>query len=231
MTYIITFASSKGGSGKSTFCVNLAAYFGMRGRNVTILDTDFQKSSHDWVRESSDDCLENVKTYVANEENSIRQYIKQSRYDILCVDSQGAVSRELAACLEASDLIITPCRPSRDDLVGLGWVAAFARRVNPKFATSSDRLLPVLNAVNKHSVAFQHARQQKPRPKQRSSNPKSAMHNQKPAHAPKRPKNHKQTHQRRRASRFHRWQKPMKPFLNIQNYLFSNAITRNSACP
>ncbi|MCH1467209.1 MAG: ParA family protein [Rhodobacteraceae bacterium] len=160
MTYIITFASSKGGSGKSTFCVNLAAYFGMRGRNVTILDTDFQKSSHDWVRESSDKFLENVKTYVANEENSIRQYIKQSRCDILCVDSQGAVSRELAACLEASDLIITPCRPSRDDLVGLGWVAAFARRVNPKFATSSDRLLPVLNAVNKHSVAFQHARQQ-----------------------------------------------------------------------
>ena len=77
----------------------------MRGRNVTILDTDFQKSSHDWVRESSDECLENVKTYVANEENSIRQYIKQSRCDILCVDSQGAVSRELAACLEASDFV------------------------------------------------------------------------------------------------------------------------------
>ena len=84
MTYIITFASSKGGSGKSTFCLNLAAYFGLRGRNVTILDTDFQKSSHDWVRESSDECLANVKTYVANEENSIRQYIKQSRCDILC---------------------------------------------------------------------------------------------------------------------------------------------------
>jgi len=62
----------------------------MRGRNVTILDTDFQKSSHDWVRESSDKCLANVQTYVANEENSIRQYIKQSRCDILCVDSHGS---------------------------------------------------------------------------------------------------------------------------------------------
>ena len=105
MTYIITFASSKGGSGKSTFCVNLAAYFGMRGRNVTILDTDFQKSSHDWVRESSDKCLANVQTYVANEENSIRQYIKQSRCDILCVDSQGAVSRK--GLYEVSKILIS----------------------------------------------------------------------------------------------------------------------------
>ena len=84
----------------------------MRGRNVTILDTDFQKSSHDWVRESSDKCSANVQTYVANEENSIRQYIKQSRCDILCVDSQGAplaMRGQAQRCHYQSELILFAC--------------------------------------------------------------------------------------------------------------------------
>lgn len=39
----------KGGSGKSTLATNLAAYFSIKGKNVTLADCDPQRSSHDWL--------------------------------------------------------------------------------------------------------------------------------------------------------------------------------------
>ena len=49
MTKVITFASSKAGTGKATLCVNIAAYFAKQGQSVLVIDTDPQKSSYDWI--------------------------------------------------------------------------------------------------------------------------------------------------------------------------------------
>ena len=39
----------KGGSGKSTIATNVACYFAMQGKNVTLADCDPQGSSQDWL--------------------------------------------------------------------------------------------------------------------------------------------------------------------------------------
>lgn len=41
---IITIANSKGGSGKSTICLNLAIRFALENKDVIIIDTDEQRS-------------------------------------------------------------------------------------------------------------------------------------------------------------------------------------------
>ena len=41
--------NSKGGSGKTTIAVNVAAYYAYKGLEVTLVDLDPQKSSLDWL--------------------------------------------------------------------------------------------------------------------------------------------------------------------------------------
>ena len=49
---IIAIANSKGGVGKSTRAVHLAAWLHEQGHRVTVADCDTQQSSSEWVREA-----------------------------------------------------------------------------------------------------------------------------------------------------------------------------------
>lgn len=49
---IIVVANSKGGVGKSTISVHLAAWLQEKGHRVTFADCDAQESSSQWIRES-----------------------------------------------------------------------------------------------------------------------------------------------------------------------------------
>ena len=49
---IIVVANSKGGVGKSTIAVHLAAWLHEQGHQVTLADRDTQHSSSDWLREA-----------------------------------------------------------------------------------------------------------------------------------------------------------------------------------
>ena len=44
----------KGGSGKSTIATNIASYFALKGKAVTLADCDPQGSSQDWLNARSD---------------------------------------------------------------------------------------------------------------------------------------------------------------------------------
>lgn len=47
--HTILVLNPKGGSGKSTLATNIAAYFSLRGKAVTLADCDRQGSSRDWL--------------------------------------------------------------------------------------------------------------------------------------------------------------------------------------
>lgn len=49
---IIAVANSKGGVGKSTTAVHLAAWLHEQGHSVTLADCDTQQSSSEWIREA-----------------------------------------------------------------------------------------------------------------------------------------------------------------------------------
>ena len=50
---IIVVANSKGGVGKSTLAVHLAAWLHQQGHTVTLADCDTQQSSSEWIREAA----------------------------------------------------------------------------------------------------------------------------------------------------------------------------------
>ena len=54
---VVTFANVKGGSGKSTLCINMAAILVRAGYSVAIIDADHQKCSQDWITGTKDKLL------------------------------------------------------------------------------------------------------------------------------------------------------------------------------
>src|SRR5436309_14681771 len=52
---IIVVANSKGGVGKSTLAVHLAAWLHEQGHSVTLADCDMQHSSSEWAKEAIPD--------------------------------------------------------------------------------------------------------------------------------------------------------------------------------
>lgn len=50
---IVVVANSKGGGGKSTLAVHLAAWLDKQGHRVTLADCDTQQSSSQWIRKAA----------------------------------------------------------------------------------------------------------------------------------------------------------------------------------
>ncbi|RIK66925.1 MAG: chromosome partitioning protein ParA [Planctomycetota bacterium] len=107
---IIVVANSKGGVGKSTLAVHLAAWLSEQGHRVTLADCDTQQSSSEWIRESRPDIkavrLDNPDT-ILNELPSLAQ-----EADFVVADGPGSQTETSRALLLRADLAIVPCKAS-----------------------------------------------------------------------------------------------------------------------
>lgn len=118
---IVLIGSEKGGTGKTTIAVNLAAMRAIRGYDVLLLDADRQGSASMWaaIRDESEaspriPCLAKYGENIHTELKSLSK-----KYDDIVVDTGGRDSHELrSAMLEAHKLLI-PVQPSQFDLWGL----------------------------------------------------------------------------------------------------------------
>ena len=151
---VVTFANVKGGSGKSTLCINMAATLIREGYSVALIDADQQKCSQDWITGTKDKLLSRVEIidqaeFIASENVDA---------DFLLIDTQGSLTKEMAQFLFQSSLIITPCRVSRDDIVGQGWIEVFLKQSNRDIKKAP--ILTVLNGVNKRSSILSHVIEQ-----------------------------------------------------------------------
>ncbi len=154
MAQVVTFANVKGGSGKSTLCINMAAILIREGYTVALIDADQQKCSQDWITGTKDKFLSKVEIidqaeFKASENVDV---------DFLLIDTQGSLTKEMAQFLFQSSLIITPCRVSRDDIVGQGWIEVFLKQSN--LDVKKAPILTVLNGVNKRSSILSHVIEQ-----------------------------------------------------------------------
>ena len=151
---VITFANVKGGSGKSTLCINMAAILIRSGYSVALLDADQQKCSQDWITGTKDRLLSRIEIIEPAEIEAVGDV----EVDFLLIDTQGSLTKEMAQFLFQSSLIITPCRVSRDDLVGQGWIEVFLKQSSQN--VNKAPVLTVLNGVNKRSSILSHVIEQ-----------------------------------------------------------------------
>lgn len=119
---IITIGGEKGGSGKSCLARNLAAYFAGKRFDTILVDGDPQRTSANWCsrRELVNNDNGNVypPVHCVEKTGDLRASLRdlKQRYQIVIVDVGGRDSRELRTAAVVSDMLISPFRPSQDDI-------------------------------------------------------------------------------------------------------------------
>jgi chromosome partitioning protein len=105
--------NAKGGCGKSTIATNLASYFAMQEKKVTLADYDPQRSSLDWLskRPEGRPPIEGVDGH----RHGLRNVPRSS--DIVIIDAPARVhGAELTDMVRHAETIIVPVLPSTVDI-------------------------------------------------------------------------------------------------------------------
>ena len=113
---IVTVSNQKGGVGKSTVAVNLAACFAHEGKDVLLVDADEQGSALDWRAERPQQMppVQTVGLPVDNLHKEIQSLAE--RYDVVVIDGGGRITKTARAAVVVADVVIVPTLPSRPDL-------------------------------------------------------------------------------------------------------------------
>jgi chromosome partitioning protein len=112
---IITVATMKGGSGKSTVASCLAVYWQLCGRRPTIIDADPQRSiARLAARERALGGVPVVED--ATEWASVTAHRLAASGGPVIIDTPGFRSETTLACLEATDFVLVPVKPSPFDV-------------------------------------------------------------------------------------------------------------------
>lgn len=117
-TMIIGMVSQKGGPGKTTVTVNLAAELARRGADVMLVDADHGiASASNWVADRAENPALPVVHSIQKQGNVRAALIDlDKRYDYVLVDVAGRDSQEMRTAMTAAHLLVVPMRPSQLDL-------------------------------------------------------------------------------------------------------------------
>lgn len=115
---VTSFVNQKGGVGKSTLAVNVAAEKARRGRRVLLLDADPQGSALDWQAQRGRQEHPPLVSVVGFPRDTIHREIDQlgQGYDEIIIDAPGRVESVARAVIMASDLVVIPVQPSAYDI-------------------------------------------------------------------------------------------------------------------
>ncbi|MEO1526588.1 MAG: ParA family protein [Planctomycetota bacterium] len=107
---IIAVANTKGGVGKSTTAVHLAAWLYEQGHSVLLADCDTQHSSSEWIQEA----CPGIKTVLLDDPDVILSELPTLAQDVdyVVADGPGSQTETSRALLLRSDLAIVPCKAS-----------------------------------------------------------------------------------------------------------------------
>lgn len=123
---IIAVANSKGGVGKSTTAVHLAAWLYEQGHSVTLADCDTQQSSSEWIREAVPGVnavrLDNPD-HILNELPLLDQEV-----DYVVADGPGSQTETSRALLLRAHLAIVPCKASMLEIRALSKATEVLRQ-------------------------------------------------------------------------------------------------------
>lgn len=111
---VITFASSKGGAGKTTSAIVLATTLAKRGR-VCVIDADPAGRLTAWAKKS--DLPSSLTLFRCISEREIHDAIDRAQegHDFVVIDLEGAASRLNAFAMGESDLVVIPMGDEQQD--------------------------------------------------------------------------------------------------------------------
>lgn len=127
---IISFASSKGGVGKSTTCAAIGSRLAARGEQVLIIDLDQNQTLERWGRKAKVSGL----TVTACDRDSFttrfRDTVAAGTMDHILIDLAGAREATALKAIARSELVVIPSQASEPDLREALVVAGDVRDVS-----------------------------------------------------------------------------------------------------
>lgn len=109
MSLVISFLNQKGGVGKSTLSINVAACFALLQQKVLLIDADKQGTASTWasLRGESD-----FQVVSMARENMARDALRlAAEYDFTIIDGPPQAETISRSCIVASDLVVVPIEP------------------------------------------------------------------------------------------------------------------------
>lgn len=108
---IVVVAALKGGVGKTTTAVYLAALATASRRFATLVDSDPQASAADWLETAQDETFERITLVEAPTERMLTKALEAvEAEDFAIVDTPPGHERLLAKALDHADVVVIPTR-------------------------------------------------------------------------------------------------------------------------
>lgn len=154
----IVVLNPKGGSGKTTLAINLAAYFACRGESTLLIDRDPQGSATRWLRKRKmpQPVISGIATFEhdARTTRSWQMRIPEGTRKVV-VDSPAAVeARMLPELTRDANKVIVPVLPSDIDIHAASRCIADLLLV-AKIKRAENRIGVIANRVRKNTLMFQ----------------------------------------------------------------------------
>jgi chromosome partitioning protein len=122
----IAIVSQKGGSGKTTLSVNLAAAAESSGAVALIIDTDPQATASQWGSWRSERAPEVIDSAPPRIQHKVDQARAQGA-SFIVIDTPPHADSAASRAVEAADLVLIPCRPSAFDLAAIKTTISLVR--------------------------------------------------------------------------------------------------------
>ena len=113
---IVSFASSKGGVGKSTTCAAIGARLAQRGEQVLVIDLDQNRTLERWGRKAN---IPGLMVRAIERDNFTTVFcetVTSDDVDHILIDLAGAREATVLKAIARSDLVVIPAQASEPDL-------------------------------------------------------------------------------------------------------------------
>ena len=111
----ISFISQKGGAGKSTLAIHVAAEAASRGQRTLLVDLDPQGNASQWG-DRRGDLPPDVSAENPVKLEVVLSTAEADGYDLVVVDTAPHADQTAIRAARASNLVMIPCRPTTFDL-------------------------------------------------------------------------------------------------------------------
>ena len=122
----IAIISQKGGAGKTTLAVHLAAAAEAAGYVSLVIDTDPQATAGQWASWRNERPPEVIDSAPPNLARKIEQAQAQGA-EFIVIDTPPHADSAATKAMEAADLVLIPCRPSAFDLAAIQTTAQLVK--------------------------------------------------------------------------------------------------------
>jgi len=146
MSVVLAMASLKGGTGKTTVCLNLAVTAEQAGLRTVVVDVDPQQASAKWgdLRAMTDRGPTVISSMAARLPQALDS-AAQLGANLIVIDTAAHAEGILVSTVDAADLVLIPCRPT---IVDLQYLSATVQLT----ALRKKNAAVLLNAVQPRTI-------------------------------------------------------------------------------